>query len=246
MSRFGKEILRHYDGHGVIQIFDDGNKRTLMFGADDEQGCILKRSPEIIQYDYVRAMLLALLFQPQPHRCLALGLGTGALATSLHHHLPQLQLDVVELRQMVIDLGYSHFSLPRDERLTVQQDDAGEFIKTSLASYDIIFSDIYHAADMDAQQGSRVFIKHCRDRLTPNGWLVLNYWQQHKALDLVYLLQQYFSNIWTNNINKENWIIYASQSPIILPDKQRKIETKRLNETFGFSLSKVAKGMQKI
>ena len=245
MTRFGKEIVRHYDGYGVIQVFDDGNKRTLMFGENDEQGCVRKHTPEVIDYDYVRAMLLVLALLKDPRQCLILGLGSGALATSLYHHLPLLQIEVVELRQMIIDLGYSHFFLPRSERLKVTQHDAGEFIKTSPATYDIIFSDIYHASGMDAQQGSRKFIEHCLDRLTPDGWLVLNYWQQHKTLDLIPLLLEYFPNIWTNNINKENWIIYASRSSLSLSEKQRKTDIKRLNEVFGFSLSKVAKGMQK-
>ncbi|WP_428243399.1 spermidine synthase [Gynuella sp.] len=244
MAKFGKEILRRHDGYGAIQIFDNGNKRTLMFGADDEQGCILNRTPEIVQYDYVRAMLLSLLFQKDVHRCLLLGMGTGALATTLWHHLEQLKIDVVELRQAVIDLAYSHFYLPHDERLKVQCRDAGDYLKHSTATYDLICSDIYHATGMDAQQGTRKFIKRCSDHLTNDGWLVLNYWQQHKKLDLIALLQQRFRHIWTNNINKENWIIYATNSAITITEKQRKVELKRVNNLFGFSLAKVNKGMK--
>ena len=50
MSITGKEIKSIIDEYGLIQVFDDGNKRYLAFGFNDEQGCILKSQPQNLFY----------------------------------------------------------------------------------------------------------------------------------------------------------------------------------------------------
>ena len=42
LSHLGKEVHRRYDELGIIQVFDDGNKRYLSFGTADEQSCQLR------------------------------------------------------------------------------------------------------------------------------------------------------------------------------------------------------------
>ncbi len=76
MSLQGTEIHRCYDEYGVILVLDDGNKRYLSFGTDDEQSCYLKSQPAQPQADYIRAMLLVLLFVT-PSRIISMGLGGG-------------------------------------------------------------------------------------------------------------------------------------------------------------------------
>jgi hypothetical protein len=86
----GKEIHRTYDEHGPIQVFDDGTKRYLSFGEGDEQSCILKAQPEMLQHEYTRAMLLPTLFL-EPRSAILIGLGGGAVPNCLFHHWPELQ-----------------------------------------------------------------------------------------------------------------------------------------------------------
>ncbi|MEJ2041898.1 MAG: fused MFS/spermidine synthase [Reinekea sp.] len=215
---FGKEILRRYDELGPVQVFDNGNKRTLMFGDDDEQGCVLKRNPAIVQYSYIRAMLLAMVFHPDAENSLLLGLGSGALAQALFHFWPGLQIDVVELRQLILELAHSHFYLPRDERIHLMQSDAGAFMAECQAEpYELIFSDLYLAEGMDSQQATAEFFAHCKNQLTPDGTLVLNYWADHRALNLLPILQDYFIELRTNYIaDSDNWIIFAHKKTIRL------------------------------
>ncbi len=241
MVGIGKEIDRRYDEFGPVQVFDNGNKRTLMFGANDEQGCVLKQSPHIAQFDYIRAMMLVLLFKPQSERSLLLGLGSGALATALFYADHNTHLDVVELRQAVIDVAYRHFYLPQDERIRVFNADAGEFLQTEPEQYDLLFSDLYHAQGMDVQQGSSRFLNRCAARLRTDGWLILNYWQNHRRLDVVAQLKMQFRQVWSVSVGKDNWILLASNSPVALDKNQRKAQLKALNARLGFSLSKVSR-----
>jgi len=246
MSIPGKEIIRVYDEYGPIQVFDDGNKRHLAFGTEDEQGCILKSRPHQVQYAYIRAMLLHLLFDHTPENCLILGLGSGGLAHALFHHLPSTQVTVVELRQKVIELGYSHFQLPRDDRLVLIQRDAGEYIRQSdhTETFDVIYSDIYSSEGMDQQQTEALYIQGCLARLHPDGWLVINFWQEHRKLQFLALLKTYFSQVWVNSIDSGNWILMASQNPQQLNKKQVKSAAKQLSVGFGFSFQQSAAGLQ--
>jgi len=247
MQDYGKEIKRVYDEYGPIQVFDDGNKRYLAFGRDEQQGCILKSSPSLIQYSYVRAMLLSLLFDDTVRNCLVLGLGTGALANALFQQIPETRIDVVELRKLVIDIAYREFQLPRDHRLSVVQGDAGEVISVRFSqSYDLILSDIYDSTGMDEQQAQKGFIDNCMNNLTDSGWLVLNFWHDHKKTDLMPYLESLFSQIWVNTIDTGNWIVMATQNKNTLSNKQIKERAKVLSDRFGFSFVSVASGLRRI
>lgn len=246
MAGIGKEILRRYDEFGILQVFDNGNKRTLMFGADDEQGCVLKQNPQVIQFDYIRAMLLVLLFKPQSQHSLILGLGTGALANALFHVDPDQHLNIVELRQAVIDVAYSHFYLPEDPRLQTVLADAGDYIQADVQRYDLVFSDLYNANGMDVQQGSHRFLSRCSDRLQDEGWLVLNFWQNHRRLDVVSQLKMQFRQVWSVSVGKDNWILLASNSEATLDKQEVKVRLKALNTSLGFSLSHIARSLSRL
>jgi len=244
MANVGKEIIQLYDAYGPVQVFDNGNHRTLMFGSNDQQGCVVKAAPHHIQYDYVRAMLLVLLFRPESKRCLLLGLGSGSLATTLLHHYENLQVEAVELRHAVIQLAHSHFYLPKSPRLTIHQQDAGIFIGDGEPVFDLIFSDIYLATGMDLQQATVKFIDDCQQCLAQDGWLILNFWQVHRRLDLIPLLNARFAQVWTNSIGNDNWVILASNQAQQLTKAETKIRLKALNKRFGFSFSRVARGLK--
>ena len=90
MSLPGKEIFHTHDDYGPLIVTDDGERRFMAFSENDEQSCLLKKNPALLQHDYCRAMLLVLLFK-QPKTLLMFGLGGGSLATALHHHVPGLK-----------------------------------------------------------------------------------------------------------------------------------------------------------
>lgn len=237
MSLPGKEIHRGYDEFGVIRVLDDGNKRYLSFGDVDEQSCCLKSEPHIPQHEYVRAMLLVLLFC-EPKRCITLGLGAGSLTSCLHHHLPSLKQEVVELRAGVIDAAYKYFQLPRSKRLVLHHLDAQDFLQSvESKKADIIFSDIYGADGLDEQQLQPDFIHECYYRLKPGGWLVLNCWRDHQSEATLALLRELFSDIRSCATQSGNWVIFAGNSIDTQSAKQLKAQARELSQRLGFSFS---------
>lgn len=233
----GKEIFRQHDEYGTIQVYDDGNKRFLAFGDNDEQSCQLKSNPALLQHDYSQAMLLVLLFK-RPRSMIMFGLGGGSLPAALHQALPELQLRVVELRRSVVKAAYRFFQFPRSERIEVFTEDASEFLdRDGVKKTDLLFSDIYSDEGLDLQQTQPWFIERCHQLLTDDGWLVLNCWREHRGEQaMLASLQQHFADVRVCATAEGNWIILAGKQANHDSDGQLKNAAKKLSKLLGYSL----------
>lgn len=255
MSLPGKEVFRCYDNFGPIKVYDDGNKRYLSFGLDDEQSCQLKSAPDQLQYDYTRAMLIATQLVHNPRKILMFGLGGASLPCCLHQHFPSAEIDVIELRQRVIDVAFRYFQLPRSPRLKVIEQDARDYLReqeTRAATeavepnLDIIYSDIYSAEGPDDMQLTDIFLQQCKGLLQDAGWLVLNLWTaQRKDRDFIPLLQQYFADIRVCNTQSNNWVVMAGKRPNTLSDKELREKIKQLGQQVEFGLLGVYSRLQR-
>ncbi|WP_250656296.1 spermidine synthase [Alkalimarinus coralli] len=237
MALPGKEIYRTFDEHGPIQVFDDGNKRYLGFGSGDEQSCLMKTEPQLLLHEYARSMMLVLLFHT-PKNVTFLGLGGGSLVSSIYHHFPSTYLQVIELRQAVVDTAYRFFQLPRDERVDIQVKDAGRYLrKAKPGSSDLIFCDLYGPEGLDEQQLEPAFIERCHDLLSDDGWLVLNCWQNHRGeAEGLRSIMDWFPETKVCTVPGGNWTILAGKRPSQLSQKKLEDRAKSLSETLGFSL----------
>lgn len=232
----GKELYRSYDAYGVLLVLDDGNKRYLSFGSDDEQSCILKDQPNIPQLDYVRAMLLVLCFA-SPKRVLVLGLGGGSLTQALHS-FAEIRQEVVELRAEVVKIAQRYFQLPRSKRINLHTMDAWTYLDTEMAKpVDVIFSDIYDADGVCEQQLDPGYLYECYERLRPSGWLVLNCWKEHRADAVLEALRCHFAQLHTCTTQDGNWVVFAGKSAAFPSQSQLKQSVKQLTQPLGFSLS---------
>ncbi|HEY3699337.1 MAG TPA: spermidine synthase [Spongiibacteraceae bacterium] len=238
MPLSGKEIFRTYDEFGPVQVFDDGTKRYLSFGEGDEQSCVLKTQPYLLQHDYTRAMLLPLLFA-QPRDAILVGLGGGALVSCLLHHLTDLQLRVIELRHAVVKIARRYFELPRLDRLTIIEQDIAEFLDVKgHAKTDILFSDIYDAEGMAPQYFEPWYIEACAAMLNDSGWLVLNCWDEHRGeRETLQTIAENFAEVYTCTVPSGNWIILASKQSHITDEKELKATAKLQSKQFGYSVN---------
>lgn len=239
----GKEIHRSYDSFGPVQVMDDGNKRYLAFGSDDEQSCQLKLQPTQLQYEYTRAMLLALLLVDQPQKVLTLGLGGGSLAGCIHSHWPQIQVTAVEIRRSVIDIAHRYFQLPLCERLNVIEADAADFLREQEMNpqagggFDLVFSDIYGADGVDDLQLQERYLDQCFECLSDGGWLVLNCWREHRGeADFIEVLKERFADVRMCLTQSGNWILLCGRRQAKLSDKQLRQQARELGSELGFSL----------
>lgn len=192
----GKELYRTDDGEGSIVVTQRGNKRLLSFGSQLEQSSVLMAKPYYLIHEYTQIMLLGLLFV-DARRITILGLGGGSLAHCLSHFFIESSIQVVEIRQAVIDIAYDWFDLPRRDNLQVINDDAFHYQSTQeQSSRDIIFSDLYEAEGMSACQAQQAFIVNSYEALSESGCLVINFHikPQHDSA-LMETLESYFAEI---------------------------------------------------
>jgi spermidine synthase len=232
-----KRIYRGDDDHGPVEVYDDGQRRYLSFADDDEQSCTLKAAPALPQLDYIRAMVLPLLYG-RPSDAVLLGLGAGSLASCLHRHYRSLQLRAVELRPLVIEVAHRYFDLPRSERLQVIAADADRYLRRpGLATTDLLLCDLYHADDMDPCCLTAGFIAACAQLLSERGWLVINCWEEHREDDeLLTLVASHFAEIHVCTVATGNWLLFASRRRQRLSRNQLLARVETLSRRLGFEI----------
>lgn len=184
------------DDDGSIVVTQRGNKRLLSFGSRLEQSSVLMNMPHFLIHQYTQIMLLGLLFS-DARRMTALGLGGGALAHCLSHFFPNSEIDVVEIRQAVIDIAYDWFDLPRRDNLHVVNADAMHYLSNlAQGATDIIFSDLYVAEGMSACQAQQAFIDAGYTALSEQGCMVINFHQRpDEGSELMAAIESLFSEI---------------------------------------------------
>jgi hypothetical protein len=212
-SLMGRELCRLEDDLGPVQVTQRGDRRVLSFGSPMEQSSVLMSKPWYLDHEYTQVMLLALVFVDARSVTL-MGLGGGGLVHCLHHFYPRLKIQVVELRQAVIDLAYEWFELPQDAQVQVSQGDARQYVaQLAPASTDIIFSDLYDAMGMSQLQVNRAYLDACYRALSDEGWLVLNFHAlpDEDSAELVQL-RELFAEIYVCNVVKGNWIMLCGKN----------------------------------
>jgi spermidine synthase len=236
MKKHCYEIHKSYDEYGPIKVLEDRHKRYLTFGTDDEQSCQLINQPHLLQHEYTRAILLSLLMV-DPEHITVIGIGGGCLLTSLNHLLPETQLQGVELRREVARLAYKYFNLPRNKNIKLHIGDGLEYLQASDKNTDLIIADMYLAEGIDQKQLSIQFIAISASKLNQGGWLILNYWLEHKVEEyLTKALYNYFDQIYMCDTGGGNWVVFAGKVNLdhnLINDDKIKI----LSKSAGFSLN---------
>jgi len=216
-SILGRELYRSEDSEGVIVVSERGNRRLLSFGSYFEQSCVALDQPAYLVHEYTQVMLLGVLFS-EPRRMLLLGLGGGGLVHCLGRYYPESSIQVVELRQAVIDIAYDWFDLPRQDNLQVINDDAMHYLAgLRQDSCDIIFSDLYEAGGMSACQAQQDFIFSCYRVLSESGCLVLNFHHKpYRGSVLMDSINSLFDKIIVHESGEQNCIMFCCKSAVAL------------------------------
>ncbi len=223
----GAELCRRRDEFGEIIVAEEGNKRFLYFGDEILQSTIRIDRPDLLLEDYNEAMLSALLFKNEPASVLLIGLGGCSLVHFLLKALSDCAVDVVEIRQQVIDLSKEFFLLPSDNtKLRIFHAAGGDFIRSLDAAYDIIIVDAFDEKGPAASLVEKDFLSVCRMRLNENGVFVINLWNSPRHNFAAYhsSIQEAFKNSTLKLLLSESYrnaVVFGFENPTAcrhLPD----------------------------
>jgi spermidine synthase len=157
--------------------------RSLHVGGDAIQSAMRLGEPYALALDYTRCMMAFLLFHPEPHQALMVGLGGGSLAKFFFKHFRKSAIRVVELDPRVLSVARQQFHVPPDdERFQVEIGDGVHALYPECCDTLIVdaFQDELHVP----QLASSEFYDGAFLALTEPGALVVNFMDDDPKFDL--------------------------------------------------------------
>lgn len=174
-SRF----LRTTGQHATIEpdAFTDGGYVLTIGGAEQSHVNLIR--PHEIFYEYLRRIgHLVDLAAPagEPVRALHLGAGALTLARYIQATRPGSLQYAVELERELLDFVLRHLPLPDGTDLTTMIGDAREALGAldPGLTFDVVILDIFSGPEAPAHIASSDFYREARDRLGPDGLLIVN------------------------------------------------------------------------
>ncbi|MBF6058878.1 MULTISPECIES: spermidine synthase [Thiomicrorhabdus] len=223
------------DQYGLIEVVENRSTRKLYFDTPIEQSCIYRNAPMTLNFEYQQKIVSLVnehfqnRKQPKNYRVLMLGMGGGSMAHNLYHSLPNVQITIVELRQIVIDAAYRYFQLPNVPEIESIQADAIEYIlelaldcdDNPLFQYDAILVDIFDAEGLPPELSAPLFHDAIADCVKKKGRLIFNLWnriepgREHEHTeDTADILRHWQQNV--ENIRSQERYLMKSTSNLIL------------------------------
>lgn len=161
----------------TVYVSEKFGVRSLHIGSDTVQSSMRIARPNDLELSYTRSMMTFLLFQPEQHSVLMIGLGGGSVAKFILHHMPEVRVRVLEIDPQVVAIARQCFLVPPDDaRFEVVVGDGAEYMAREDVHADVIMVDGYDAESHVASLATREFYADCRARLLPGGVLVVNLW----------------------------------------------------------------------
>lgn len=180
------------DEYGLIQVVENRTLRKLHFDSPIEQSCLYRNAPMTLSFEYQEKMVELVndhyldLKHPKSYRVLMLGMGGGTMAHHLYHSLPNLQMTIIELRQIVIDAAYQFFQLPDVPEIEAVQANGIDYIaqlaedgdSDNSFQYDCIMVDIFDNKGIPGELCEVDFHQNLKSCLKPKGRLIFNLWNR--------------------------------------------------------------------
>lgn len=167
-----------------IQIIEENGVRLLHVGGEAIQSAIRLDAPDRLELDYVRAMMVFLLFRPRPRDVLMVGLGGGSMARFIHQRMRRTRVSVAEISPDVVEAARKFFHFPGDDsRLEVVIGDGAEIVPRRPASADVLVADGFEDGAAAGALCTQAFYDAAFAALRPRGVLVANFMSDDKKLD---------------------------------------------------------------
>jgi spermidine synthase len=197
---------------------------------------------------FTQAMMLGLLWRPQPERVYVLGFGAGRVPMVLHHHFPQIRVESTDIDKDVVDVARQYFGILTDPRLLVAVQDGRDYLAQRAADvrYDLIMSDAFTGVGYSPPPvGTQEFYELCHQHLVDEGAVVVNllkgdflFRQKLKAL------VESFANVYFVPVPEDGTIVlFATQAARIATD-ELVARAKSLETLHGFTFPFLQRAMQ--
>jgi spermidine synthase len=207
-GRFGQP------GYPPATVTEFRGVRFLHLGTSWVQGAMRIDKPDAIELEYVRMMMMWLLFCDQPRHVVQLGLGSAALTKFCYRRLACARVTAVELNPNVIAICRALFELPPDdERLAVRQMDALDFVLDAANhnTVDVLQVDLYDEEARGPVLDTLEFYQGCFDCLTSDGILTTNVFGDIANYDknLRAMEQVFDAVVWLPEVHDANIVVIA-------------------------------------
>lgn len=182
MRRYDQKVLieaeSRYERYRVVEmIYNDRPARLLFAGSDmsAQSGIPLDGHVRML-FDY-NQRFLELIEKHKPNRILILGGGTYTLAMAVRTLMPDVNVMVVELDDLLADLAVRFFGLVTDDHLKVIHDDAAHFLATAEepTNVQMLIVDVFAKNVVPASIISPLGIEHMARHVAVRGYVGMNY-----------------------------------------------------------------------
>jgi spermidine synthase len=206
-----------------VMVFDEGPLRVMRFGdtaAASEQSAFVRGHPGALPVEYTRYALLGLAYHGAPKTLLMVGLGGGTFTTLVHHALPELAIDAVEIDPVVVTAARRFFDLREDARYRVHIADAAAWMTSATERYDYVLLDSYAGEAIPEPLRTVPFFQSVARRLAPGGVLAINIAEfEAEGVEVVRALRNVFDvfDCWQAPTDG-NLVIFAAREPHVIDE----------------------------
>jgi spermidine synthase len=174
--------------------------------------------PLFLTEPYTQAMLLSLVWRPQPKQIYMAGLGGGRLAMLLHHYLPDVHIISTDIDPPIVTVAIGFFGFLPDERLQVVIEDGRKWLEVNDATFDIILLDVFLDKGYSSYRMTTVeFFELCRQRLSPGGVVAINVISGDEFTPAkAHTLSVVFPHVYTFTVPGDNIVLLASEQELAL------------------------------
>ena len=152
-----------------------------------------------------------------PRRMAILGNAAGTTARAYEEFFPDTRVDGVEIDGELSEIGREYFDMD-NPRLHLYHEDARPFLRRIEATYDVISVDAYRQPYIPFYLTTREFFETVRDRLAPDGVLIVNAGRPEGQDDLEKVLTatigDVFAHVMRDPIEPTNTPLVASRRPL--------------------------------
>lgn len=185
------EFSTIYNRH--IRVNDEYGKRKLLVNGSVQSG-------RYIQSLWKRAFkAFGIPKDRKWNDILVLGVGGGTVIELLHGQFPKARITGVDIDTVIIDIAKKYFLTGDIAYINFTVADAMKFVQENTSTYGCIIIDIFIGNEVPEFVKTTSFITLCKQRLSPNGAVCINYLQDReygeKSNEFHQVLKSIFSNV---------------------------------------------------